>query len=304
VLLAACAASWLALQPTAALAESKPVHLDWDRPIGSTCPPASVLELDVEQTLDRPVFTPEKDAELQIQGYIEELSSGRTSVRLTARDRAGNVLGTRELHAVGGGCAALRSDIVLVLTLLVEREEILAAADDTSLSTALGLSASMLLHVLPRWSVGLGPTVVIQVADILQLRADISYFLPVAVRTASNIEAQLHAVGLALRLCPRLFGQDSTRFSLHACAGAQGGVFITSQTAPAQRALQLRLLAQGQFDMRAGLRVGETTRIELAIGPVLSISRASVYAVYGGGERLFLYQVPLVGAHMQLSLLF
>jgi hypothetical protein len=260
------------------------------------------LERDVEETLDRPVFTPRRTAQLLITGFIEEQDAS-TSVRLTARNRNGSLLGTRELHAVGGGCAALRSDIVLVLTLLVEREQVLSEAS-TAVSASIGPTGTLMLHVLPRWSAGVGPTLVLDIADSLQLRVDLAYFLPVAVRAASGIAADMHAISLGLRACPRLLGSGDSTWSLLACGGMQAGAWLISQTAPSERALQLRLLAQAVFELRVGLQLGESAKLELSAGPSFSISRPSIYASYNADARALLYRVPLLGAQLQLALVF
>ena len=295
---------WVTLavwQPSAAKAENRAVYLEWQRPLGSTCPPANVLERDVEETLDRKVFTTTPAAELSIQGSIEE-QGPETWVHLTARNRQGRVLGMRELHAVGGGCAALRSDIVLVLTLLVEREEVLS--EETDVNVSLGVSGTLMAYVLPRWDAGVGPTLVLDVADaLLQLRADLTYFFPVAIRTTSGVAAELHAASLTLRACPRLYGQDSA-FSLHVCGGLQAGAWLVSQTEPSSRPLQIRLLAQGLLELRAGVQLGESTRLTLAVGPSLSVHRTTFFAAYDAGMRALLYRVPLLGAQVQLALVF
>lgn len=293
---------WLFSQPSAAAAETPHVHLAWERPLGSTCPPASVLERDVEETLDRPVFTSLSDAQLVIRGFIEENDAGGTWVRLTARHRDGTLLGTRELRAPGGGCAALRSDIVLVLTLLVEREHA-SSAVSAAVSVRIGAAATALLNVLPRWSAGAGPTLIVEIADSLQLRADLAYFLPVTVRTQSGIQASLRAASLTVRTCLPLLAADSS-WSLHACAGVQAGTWLVSQSEPDRRKLQIRLLAQGLADVRAGARLGSSVRLELAAGPTFTINRTSLYAAYDNNTRELLYRVPLLGAQVQLSLTF
>jgi hypothetical protein len=299
-LLALSLGAWLGLPLTAALAEPFPVYLEWERPLGSTCPPAKVLEQDVEETLDRPVFTPRRTAQLVITGFIEEQGES-TWVRLTARHRSGAVLGTRELHAVGGGCAALRSDIVLVLTLLVEREQILASP---SVRASIGPAATLMLHVLPRWSAGAGLSLALDIADSLQLRLDPAYFFPVAVRTASGIAANLHALSLALRACPHVLGTSDSTWTLHACGGMQAGAWLVSQTEPSRHALQVRVLAHAMLELRAGVRLGEAAKLELSAGPSFAISRPTVYASYSPDTRELLYRVPFLGAQVQLGLAF
>jgi hypothetical protein len=260
------------------------------------------LERDVEETLDRRVFAGLQDAELVIRGFIEENDAGETWVRLTARHRDGTLLGTRELRASGGGCAALRSDIVLVLTLLVEREQ-LASAAATAVRVGFGAAATVLLHVLPRWSAGAGPVLVVDIANTLQLRADLAYFLPVTVRTQTGIQAGLRAVSLSVRACQRLFATEGNPWSLHACAGLQTGAWLISQTEPARRELEVRLLVQALVDLRARLRLAKSVQLELAVGPSFSLSRTSLYASYENARDL-LYRVPFLGAQLQLALVF
>jgi hypothetical protein len=296
-------AVWIATPLPAARADVPPVHLEWERPIGSTCPPASVLESDVQETLDRPVFTTLQNAQLVIRGFIEENDSGGTWVRLTARRRDGTLLGTRELRSASGGCAALRSDIVLVLTLLVEPEQI---PDDQAreVRVDVGAAATALFHVLPRWSAGFGPVLVLDIANTMQLRADLAYFLPVTVRSQSGIQASLRAVSASLRVCQRLFAADGNPFTLHACAGLQAGAWLISQSAPAQRELELRALAQGILELRAGVRLAESVKLELGVGPSFALTRASLYAFYSDDTRVLLYRVPFLGAQLQLGLVF
>jgi hypothetical protein len=296
-----CLSLWACLPLTAAAEDVPDVHLTWERPLGSTCPPANVLERDVEETLDRRVFTTPANARLVIRGLIEENDSGGTWVRLTARHSGGTVLGTRELRATGGGCAALRSDIVLVLTLLVD--ERISSDAGSAVRVDFGASATALLQVLPRWSAGVGPTLVVDI-DSVQLRADLAYFMPVIVRTRSGIQASLRAASLSLRACQRLFAAESSPFTLHVCAGIQAGAWLISQNAPETRALQLRLLAQGLLDLRAGLRLADSVKLELGAGPSFSLSRTSLYAFYEDDMRVLLYRVPFLGAQLQLGLVF
>jgi hypothetical protein len=297
-----CVGSWFLL-PLAAAYAAPPgdVYLEWERPLGSTCPPAAVLQSDVEEILDRAVFTSERTARMRIRGFIEESATG-TQVQLVARDQSGRQLGTRELRASGGGCAALRSDIALVLTLLVERDQLL---DESSTAAAVrfGPVLSLMLNVLPGASFGVGGVLALDVEDVLQLQAGLSYAIPVGVRTSSGIEASLHAVSAALRVCPRLNGTSSV-WMLSVCGGLQGGAWLVSQTGPSARATQVRLLALGLLELRAGVRLGESVVLDLSAGPSFSISRTSLMAAYAAGSRELLYRLPFLGAQVQLGLSF
>ena len=283
---------WLAL-PQAALADAAFAHLEWPRPLGSTCVPQAVLEQDVEQALDRPVFTSSAAARLQIRAMIEDDASG-VLVRLEARGPNGDVLGTRELRAPAGQCATLRNGVGLVLTLLVERDAF--APEPEPLRLDAGLWTGFLFNVLPRETFGAGPALSLDVGSSIQLRADAAYWLPVTVATTRGIRAHLHAATFSLRACLPIAGADPGVWRLHLCGGGQLGALITVQTRPTEPAPEARLLAQGVIEARGALYFGRTARLELALGPVVSLGGTSLYAVRSDGSRALLYRVPTWGA--------
>lgn len=299
LLLIGVACAWI-MQPSAAVAEPAQVYFDWQRPLASTCPPAKVLEADVQDALDRPVFTLEKSAPLHIEGRIEEQDSG-TRVQLTARRRNGEVLGTRTLQARGGSCAALRSDIVLVLILLVEQESV-PSSNKSRWRLRPGMAATAAANLLPRWTAGLGASLVLSLGDVLHFRADLSYFLPLQIETAGGIRADLTSGSLAMSACPRLLGSDDSRWALLACAGARVLGLLVSQEQPTQPASELRFSAQALVELRAALRMGPDVTWELAAGPLFSFVRTSIYARYGAGSEVLLYRSPPVGVQLQLGL--
>ena len=265
-------------------------HLEWPRPLASTCVPQAVLEQDVEQALDRPVFTSAAAARLHIRATIEDGPSG-VLVRLEARGANGEVLGTRELRAPAGQCAALRNGIGLVLTLLVERD-----SEPEPLRLDAGLWTGFLFNVLPRGTFGAGPALSLNMGSSVQLRADAAYWLPVTVDTTRGIRAHLHAATFALRACLPIAGADPGVWRLQLCGGGQLGALITVQTRPTEPAPEARLLAQGLVEARGALYFGRTARLELALGPVVSVGGTSLYAVRSDGTRALLYRVPTWGA--------
>jgi hypothetical protein len=296
-------AAWLWLVPlTAALASPAWVHLEWQRPPGSTCPPQATLEQDVEQALGRPIFTSAQNAQLLVRGTIEERSSG-VLVRLQAQRSDGKLLGLRELRGQPGQCAALRDDIGLVLTLLVERDGVGVEEPPapSALRLDLGLWTGFLVNTLPRGTFGLGPALALDLGGYAQLRADAAYWLPVSIQTAGGIQATLQAASLALRICPRLAGNEESLFSMRLCGGAQLGALFTSQTQPAGAATQTRLIVQGLLELRSGLRLGRTAQLELALGPILSLNRTSLLAVRSDGSSVQLYRQPSAGLILSLG---
>jgi hypothetical protein len=288
--------------PSAALAEPPRVYLEWQRPLGSTCPPREVLERGVERALGRKVFgSSPTAAELTIVGTVEDSADGAL-VRLTARRRNGEVRGSRELRADPGACAALSEDLSLVLTLLVEGEAAASsAAGPIPLRIELGLGGAFLLNMLPRGSFGVGAALALDLGSQLQVRADALYWLPLEVETGSGIRARLQAGSLALRICPRLARVGSAQ--LRACAGAQLGTLINSQLEPEGPETQVRLLAQGLVELRAGLHVWQTARLELAGGPLMALNRTRIFAVQSDGTRVQLYRSPFLGLILSLALI-
>jgi hypothetical protein len=301
---ACIAAAWVWLVPLpAALAAPAWVHLEWQRPLGSSCPSQASLEQDVEQALGRPVFTSAQTARLQVRATIEDRSSG-VVVRLQAQRMDGQLLGMRELRAQPGECAALRADIGLVLTLLVERDGLVTEPSTPSaLRLDPGLWTGFLLNTLPRGTFGVGPALSLELGAYAQLRADAAYWLPVAVQTAHGIRAELQAASLALRVCPRIAGSGESLFSLRLCGGVQLGALFASQTQPQGPATQVRLLVQGLLELRSGLRLGRTARLELALGPLISLNRTSLVSVRSDGSRVLLYRAPTVGMILSLGLI-
>lgn len=288
---------WLGAAPVAfADADPASVHLEWPRPIGSTCVPENVLEQDVEQALGRRVFTTRQAARMQIRATIEDGPLG-VSVRLEARNVKGELLGTRELHALAGQCAELRSGIGLVLTLLIEA----VAAEEAPVQLDIGVWAGSTIHVLPRAAFGVGPSLALRFDDTLQLRVDAAYWLPVAIETARGIEADLHALSGAVRICPRVAGSGHSGLSLQLCGGAQLGALITMQTAPTRPGPQSRFLAQALLELRGAWHTGGSSRLELAVGPVLALTRTRIYTVRGDGERTLVYRVPSLGVILSVG---
>jgi hypothetical protein len=289
---------WLA-HLCVARAETSGAYLEWRRPPGSTCPPAAALEHDVEQALGRRVFTTARAARLHIRGIIEDGPDGPT-VRLEARSLDGKLLGTRELHSQAQ-CAALRTDIGLVLTLLVEHER-----DESVPSPALtlrlgaGVWVGLLVNTLPRATFGAGPALTLDLGPYAQLRLDAAYWLPVAIETTDGVRAGLQAASGALRVCPRIGGSEQTLLLLRVCGGLQLGASVATQTSPGPGDPQLRLLVQGVLELRSALRLGRVGRLELALGPVISLHRTSILALRDEA-RVFLYRPPLVGMILSLA---
>jgi len=296
LVLFAAAWTWLALSRVA-FAQSPGVYFEWQRPVGSGCPPQAVIEQDVESMLGRSVFTSAQQARLHVRGSVEE-GAGEVSVRLDARTADGTPLGTRELHARSEDCAQLRNSVGLVLTLLAERD---AGAAEPSLQLEGGVWAGSLFNVLPRGIVAVGPALALQLDASVQLRLDAAYWLPIPFRSEYGGRGQLQGASAALRLCKRLVGGEASVFDLGLCGGVQLGVLSVAQTRPEPRASQLRLLAHAVVELRGALRLGRALRLEPAVAPIFAFNRPSVYSVRDDGTREFLYRFPDLGVILSLA---
>lgn len=287
---------WLWIAPLSAAHATPPgVSFEWQKPTVGSCPRASVLQRDVEQALGRPVFTSRSAARLHILGISAQRATG-TWVRLEARNMAGRLLGRRELQARASDCGALRNDLSLVLTLLLDHER---EATSPAPQLAVGLWTGYLANTFPSGLFGVGPALSLGLGSSVQLRADAAYWLPTALQTEAGIHARLQAVTVGLRLCPRIVGAE--RWTLHACAGAQAGVLIALQTQPEGLGTQLRLLAHGRLELMAALRVGDSARIELTAGPIVSLQRTNVVVTLRDDSQVSLYRAPLFGLSFALA---
>ncbi|MET0391067.1 MAG: hypothetical protein ABW321_34160 [Polyangiales bacterium] len=289
-----CVGLWLAPMPTRA--DAGWVQLVWQRPLASTCPATPVLQHDVELLLGRPVFTSQPNARLLVQGSVSDAATG-VRVQLEARNAGGERLGMRELNAPPGECGVLREDIALVLTLLIEHAE---RELDGPARFSIGLSGALALNVFPRAAVGVGPALLVKLGA-LQLRAEGYYWIPLALRTAGGIGAELQAASLVLRLCPRIAGEEAGHFSAWLCAGANVGVLFAQQTQPGQHATQLRLLAQGLVELRGALQLGRDARLEAGVGPLLSLHRTRLVSVRDDGAQVDVYRAPTFGLIFTLA---
>jgi hypothetical protein len=295
-LVAAAASSWISI----AAAQPPHVHLVWDRPIGSLCPSRAALESDVEQVMGRAIFTDRDDARVIVHGVIEDRST-EARVRIDARSMNGALLGTRELSAPAGRCASLRGAIALVLTLFVERDDEgeapATAATDTQIG--FGVGGEVVSSTLPRAAFAAGPSLTLAVGEVLAFHADAAYWFPVSIETQRGVGAKLEALSVALRACVKFWG--GRVFGLHSCAGAEMGALIESPLRLAGPTHQTRLLAHALLDLRLQTRIGSLALLELAVGPLLSLSRPEFSYVGRNGERIPVYRPQLGGIIFQLT---
>lgn len=284
---------------TSASAQEPRVHLVWERPVGSLCPSRAALEADVEEIMDRRIFTERPDAPLVVSGVIEE-GATQAQVHIEARGEHSLLLGTRDLTAAAGRCASLRSAIVLVLTLFVELDAS-GESSDGSLRTRVGfgLHAQVASTPMPRAAPSGGPAFSLELGDTFRIRADGAYWLPVSIETQRGVGTKLEAFSLALRGCAKLW-RDSA-FGVRVCAGAEMGALISRPLMLSGPKRQTRLLASGLADVGWEIHLGDFGMLDLAVGPLLSLSRPSFSYDRRGGTRMAVYRPHLGGILFQLT---
>ncbi|HKP55458.1 MAG TPA: hypothetical protein VJV78_01985 [Polyangiales bacterium] len=299
-------ASWL-VAPLASLiwlssaaGQEPAVQLIWERPPGSLCPSRAVLEADVEAEMGRRVFGSAEDARVILRGDVHDGSDG-VRVRLEARSREGALLGTRELSAEAGECAALRGAIGLVLTLLVERDDgSLAHGDGASVHFGVGPFVDIQSLPLPRASLSFGAAFALEIGSVLRLQLDAAYWVPVVIETPSGVGATLQALSVGLRACVRFWG-DRSSFGLALCAGAHAGPLISSPRMLEGAESQVRLLAQGLLELRWEANLEDFASLNLAVGPLLSFSRPSYSYVRADNMTMDVYRPQLGGIIFQIA---
>ena len=98
--------------------------LSWVRLEGSEgCIATNTLAQAVEERLKRKVFVSASQADVSVEGHIEQTKNGPTPewrAVLTIRDAHGGLIGTREINRAASTCTALDDAIVFVVSVLID----------------------------------------------------------------------------------------------------------------------------------------------------------------------------------------
>jgi hypothetical protein len=258
------------------------------------CPTRAVLQADVEQLMGRRVFTSQAEARVILRGAVLDGPRG-VSVRIEAADARGNTLGTRELRAAAGQCAALRDAIGLVLTLFVEYEGASTAERDTRLG--FGAELSLAEAPLPRMAWSVGPVLWLALGPVVQLQASGAYWPAVSIRTARGVGATLEALSLKLRGCARIWA------GLGLCGGIESGVVVSEPLQLRGPQRQVRLLAQGLLEASWELTLVDVARVDVAGGALLSLHRPAFSYSRSDGERMAVYRPQLAGMILRVTVI-
>jgi hypothetical protein len=280
-----------------ARAEGLRAHLSFSQPVGSMCPTRATLQQDVEELTGQSPFVPKPEAQILVEGSIEELPEG-VRAQLKARDAAGGVLGTRELVAPPGECASLRAPLAVVLTMLLDEEIELAPAERARRGLTGGPALVMNSGMLPRAALGLGVALGIDLLRTLRLRIDATYWFPITAQTASGLGAKFRGFSAAVAACPALAGRW-----LWLCTGVQAsGVYATPRGVSGPD--QLRLLGQGLLELVGSLPAGRVGSVVAGLGLLVTPNRPEFYYVRSDGSEARVLRPALLGALLRLGFSF
>lgn len=114
----------LSLAPAAARADGSAEQtssLSWVRLDGAeSCIVASKLAADIEANLGRRVFVTTADADLVVEGAIGPQDDGGFKATLRVANRAGEMLGRRELASDDPDCRSLDEQLALVISVMID----------------------------------------------------------------------------------------------------------------------------------------------------------------------------------------
>jgi hypothetical protein len=275
------------------------------RPAQSTCPTAEDVQADVEALLGRAIFTSESAGAVEVRCDIMEHQSGSLA-RIDVRAPDGSALGTRELSAGPGECAALRRPLALVLVMLLDSQQPTpeappAPAPRRKLQGALNAFAGVLVGALPRATGGLGLGLGPRLSPRLDLRFDAAYWLPVTAETQQGTGAKFHGVTLGGAACPAWpWGAGPLRLAL--CGGAQAVLLVAVPHQVSGRTRELGAYGQGYLTVNLQARWAGYL-LEAALGPTLAFTRPEFFLVESDGSKLEVQRPARWGAIFRLGLI-
>ena len=122
--------------------------LSWVRLAGAeSCVSTQRLAERVEKRLGRRAFVSASQADLSFEGRIQHDTRHDAWVAtIVVSDRAGRIVGRRELHAIGSECSSIEDSLVLVLAIAIDPGGVIAAV--LGMDDELSNEASQLLSQL------------------------------------------------------------------------------------------------------------------------------------------------------------
>lgn len=264
------------------------------------CPEARTLEQDVEALAGRRVFVPRAEAAVLVSGGVEQHAEG-TRALLEVRTRAGDLLGRRELVQADGDCAALRSPLALVLTMLLESPGAPPPSEQRTGNLRVGLFGLLHTGVLPEVALGLGGSLGLLRARVLTLDLRASYFAPQNERGLAGSEARFQHWSAGLELCPRLWQRG--RGSLFACSALELGALSAVPRGLLEQASATRLLGSAQLALALGVKLSRLSALWLSLGASAAWPRSRFFYRDAAGAPIELHRPAPLGAIFRLGLI-
>ncbi|MEZ4227306.1 MAG: hypothetical protein R3B13_40590 [Polyangiaceae bacterium] len=247
----------LSLVTSRALAsDARSSSLSWVRLDGAEgCISTQALARGVEDRLQRKVFVSAAEADVSVEGYLSREGNPPTyRAKITIRDSAGELQGTRDLESAEADCRALDESLVFVVSVLIDpdatsppekpatqepappaakpapprvivrRERVLVPVhakqpEPWRLRAGAGVGANVGLFPEPAWGVNLA--LLIEPPHFWPIRVGAGYWIDqsIAAERGASVDVSLAQAGIAL--CP--YGYAGSRFAYRLCAGVLAG---------------------------------------------------------------------------------
>jgi hypothetical protein len=288
----------------AALVKAQPAsaalaHLEWDRPIGSTCIGQDALAQKVEALLGRAVFVAAARADLQIVGAVQQVKGGWVAtLRIAARGLG--IQGVRQLWQEGPDCAALNSALTVVLSTLIDLAQPESRSEGVPI--AVGIAGVFGLGVLPDQAAGGSLLFGAMPSAEWSVWIVASAWLPAAQLDGMQRGGVFEAWQVGLSLCREAHASELLGFS--ACAGGQLGVIDGEGRGLGPNRGTERLLAQTDLEGVASLRLSSVVAVRASTSGVLALSRPTFFVEQSDGSRSEVFRPPLFGLQLRLGVMF
>jgi hypothetical protein len=273
------------------------VHLQWSRPVGTTCITQGELENAVEAQLGRAVFVADDRADLRIGGEIEQRDAAWVAT-LRVDEPGGAIRGVRTLRQEDGDCAALNPALIVVIAMLIGLAQ--PHTDQAAaLPIVLGAAGAVGFGVLPEPTPGGSLWLGVAFSERWLVWADASGWLPVEHLDAQRRGGEFNAFQAGLSLC-RAFGQ---RIGFAACAGGELGLVYGQGRGLGPNRSSARLLAQPNLEAALSLRLvdGLALRTSAALG--LALARPSFFIEEPSGAHRELFRTALLNVALRAGLM-
>ncbi len=317
---------------------TKTSSLSWTRLEGAQgCIGTRDLARAVEAILGHPVFVSASQAELSIEGRAESRPGGGFRVVLSASNRSGELLGSRELSTDERDCGAINEPVALAIALMVDPDAALSSEPSAEpkppppvrepepkviekrvpvyVPVRVEQPAPKTLPIwqgdlfaavavgagyLPRPSVAAVAGASLEAPHFVPLEATLTVFLPQEQKAARGATVSFFLARGGLLVCP--LAKRGETFVARLCGGAEAGLITAAGEGFDADGAGVR----GQLALSARARL--SARI---VGPLAVTGAAAASAPLGRerfvyheatGAKVELFRVPAFGAQGELGL--